>query len=495
MDGRITLREGGQIFLAGRTFRITRGDISFTDRRHIHPEFNIAAEANLGGDDGNVTMTLTGTLERPTIDLDLRRRLAHARARSPREIVGSTNTETALTLLSADLLGVTGRAIGLDAFRVERGDFEDRDFREDPTLIGNNSTDPTTRLTVGKRLSDQVEFTVSQNLRENGKATFIVSYFPRRNVELRALSRDSGTVSLGVRHQVTFGGGDSRPPSERRVRPRDQRDHVQRRRSRRSPRRRAPRSRSRKATSSTSSSCRRTSIASARPSTSRASSKRASAPGAPKSEDARSVALEFIDRSRSAHHPARSTASCAPASLIEELEEAWHKNVFDQFLIDDLTHRVRRHLVDHRRTRPAWWSAGSIGPTPDTKRLRIEVTPGAPVTGREIRFAGNLELDARAPERGDRRQPASRSRRGSIARVVEKALRQVYNEEGFLKAEIVGRPLTIDGTIGVLWFDIKEGPRAQITEPEVGRCRRGAPARRREGRGDRRRRRRTSPPT
>ena len=36
-------------------------------------------------------------------------------------LVGSTNTETALTLLSADLLGVTGRAIGLDAFRVERG--------------------------------------------------------------------------------------------------------------------------------------------------------------------------------------------------------------------------------------------------------------------------------------------------------------------------------------------------------------------------------------
>ena len=69
---------------------------------------------------------------------------------------------------------------------------------------------------MGKRLSDQVEFTVSQNLRENGKATFIVSYFPRRNVELRALSRDSGTVSLGIRHQVTFGGGESKPPSERR---------------------------------------------------------------------------------------------------------------------------------------------------------------------------------------------------------------------------------------------------------------------------------------
>ncbi|HJU43700.1 MAG TPA: translocation/assembly module TamB domain-containing protein, partial [Vicinamibacterales bacterium] len=220
MDGRITLREGGQIFLAGRTFRITRGDVSFTDRRHIHPEFNIAAEADLGTS-GNVTMSLTGTLERPTIDLT-----SELGSRTPgeiaAEIVGSTNTETALTLLSADLLGVTGRALGLDAFRVERGDFTDRDFRdytEDPTLIGNNRTDPTTRLTIGKRLSDQVEFTVSQNLRENGKATFVISYFPRRNIELRALSRDSGTVSVGVRHQLTFGAGESRPPSERRVRP------------------------------------------------------------------------------------------------------------------------------------------------------------------------------------------------------------------------------------------------------------------------------------
>ena len=29
---------------------------------------------------------------------------------------------------------------------------------------------------------------------------------------------------------------------------------------------------------------------------------------------------------------------------------------------------------------------------------------------------------------------------------------------------IAGRPLTIDGTTGVLWFDIKEGPRAQVTD-------------------------------
>ena len=70
-------------------------------------------------------MTMTGTLERPTIDL-----ASEEGSRTPGEIaaqlVGSTNADTALTLLSADLLGVTGRAIGLDAFRVERGNYEHR---------------------------------------------------------------------------------------------------------------------------------------------------------------------------------------------------------------------------------------------------------------------------------------------------------------------------------------------------------------------------------
>ncbi|HEX6163491.1 MAG TPA: translocation/assembly module TamB domain-containing protein [Vicinamibacterales bacterium] len=458
MDGRIELREGGQVFLAGRTFRLTRGDISFTDRRHIHPEFNIVAEANLGtGRAGNVTMTLTGTLERPTIDL-----ASEEGSRTPGEIaaelVGSTNTETALTLLSADLLGVTGRAIGLDAFRVERGDYFDRDFRDDPTLIANNRTDPATRLTLSKRLSDNVEFTVSQNLSESGKATFVISYFPRRNVELRALSRDSGTMSVGIRHQVTFGGGESRPPSERRVRP--------------------------SIAAVTFSGVNPEIAAGARASIkleegddfdflelqedvdrireefhdqgfleARVRTRRANVGEG-------NVTLEFIV-DRGPRTILEIDGLVAPSTLIEELEEAWHKNVFDQFLIDDLTHRVRRYLVDSD-------TLGSVvvgridRPADDTKRLRIEVTPGAPVTGREIRFAGNVEIDADALNAtivGDGLQLEAWLDRT----LVERSLRQLYNEQGFLKAEIAGRPLTIDGTTGVLWFDIKEGPRAQIT--------------------------------
>ena len=459
MDGRITLREGGQIYLAGRTFRITRGDISFADRRRIHPEFNIAAEARINGD--NVTMSLTGSLERPSIDLT-----SEEGSRTPGEIagsiVGSSNSEAALTLLSADLLGVTGRAIGLDAFRVEQGAFEDSDFREyqdDPSLIGSNQTDPTTRLTIGKRLSDQVEFTISQNLRENGKATFVVSYFPRRSIELRGLSRDDGTVSLGIRHQVTFGGGQSQPPSERRVRP--------------------------VVSAITFSGVDEAVAASARAEIkldvgddfdflnlqqdldrireafhkqgfleTRVRTRRV------ESEDARSVTIEFIVN-RGPRTILQITGFVPESSLVTELEEAWHKNVFDQFLIEDLTHRVRRHLV----------TTGDLGsvvvgqidrPETDSKRLRIDVTPGAPVTGREIRFAGNAALDA-ARLNAEIAQAGVEVEAWLDREVVERALQQVYNEEGFLKVEVVGQPLTIEGSTGVLQIDIKEGPRAEIT--------------------------------
>ncbi|HUQ89225.1 MAG TPA: translocation/assembly module TamB domain-containing protein [Vicinamibacterales bacterium] len=457
VDGRITLRDGGQIFLAGRTFRITRGDISFTDRRHIHPEFNIAAEARVNG--ANVTMTLTGTLERPTIDLT-----SEDGSRTPGEIaagiVGTANTETALTLLSADLLGVTGRAVGLDAFRIERGSFQDRDFRdyqEDPALI-SNSEDPTTRLTIGKRLSDQVEFTVSQNLRENGKATFVVSYFPRRNIELRGISRDSGTVSLGVRHQVTFGGGQSKPPSERRVRPLisgitfsgvdqaiaesareqikikqgDEFDFLN----------------LQKDVDRIRESFHEQGYLEARVRTRRV-----------EAEDG-SVSIEFVV-TRGPRTILEIAGMTASSGLTAELEEAWHRNVFDQFLIDDLTHRVRRHLVESKDL--ASVVVGRIDrPDGDTKRLRIEVTPGVPVTGRQIRFAGNEALDEKQLL-GDVVQSGLDIEAWLDRTVVEKALRQRYNEEGFLKAEVIGRPLEVDGTEGVLWFDIKEGPRAQVT--------------------------------
>ena len=99
-------------------------------------------------------------------------------------------------------------------------------------------------------------------------------------------------------------------------------------------------------------------------------------------------------------------------NLVEELEEAWHKNVFDQFLIDDLTNRVR--ATSSRRTIwPALWSDESIGPTPPPSGC--ESTSRRALRSPPARSASPATSSSTpVPERGDRRV-GSRSR-GSIAR-------------------------------------------------------------------------------
>ena len=172
-------------------------------------------------------MTLTGTLERPTIDLT-----SEDGSMTPGEIaaglVGSTNHRN-----RADV--AVGRSARRDRprdwprcvpRRARRLSRTTTSVTKTRRSIGNNRTDPTTRLTVGKRLSDQVEFTVSQNLRENGKATFIVSYFPKP--QRRAARRCRATTARSASASATrsrSAAAPTRPPSERRVKPKVTRDH------------------------------------------------------------------------------------------------------------------------------------------------------------------------------------------------------------------------------------------------------------------------------
>ena len=257
MDGRITLREGGQIFLAGRTFRITRGDISFTDRRHIHPEFNIAAEADLGEQ------------RQRDDDADRHAGAADDRSDAPKkgsmtpgeiaaEIVGSTNTETALTLLSADLLGVTGRAIGLDAFRararrLHRSRFPRLPGRSDADRQQQHRPDDAPDRRQAAERSGRIHGVAEPARERQGHVRRQLLPAPQHRAA-RALARQRhgqprrpppGDVR---RRREPAAVGAARPAG-------DQRDHVRRRRCRRSRRRREPRSSSRTATSSISSSC------------------------------------------------------------------------------------------------------------------------------------------------------------------------------------------------------------------------------------------------
>ena len=218
--GRAEIREGGALFLGGRTYLVDRGVIDFTDPRAIVPNLDVTGRTRVDGanESGSpttydITLEITGTPE------TLKTALTSTPDRSQADIVsllatgrladqvGDAGTAIArdqfLGYLSGDTLGFAARAIGVDAIRFERGASVD-DLSSDASLAGE--VNPAQRLTVSRRLSNKAEVTVSQNLRDTGRLTWIAALTPGKSIELRALSRDDTSRSYEVRHDVGFGG-------------------------------------------------------------------------------------------------------------------------------------------------------------------------------------------------------------------------------------------------------------------------------------------------
>jgi outer membrane protein assembly factor BamA/autotransporter translocation and assembly factor TamB len=456
LTGRVALREGGRVYAAGRTFTLTRGTVTFTELDRIEPELDLQAETRVtSGGVGDVTLTVQGTPDRLTTDL------SSSEGKSREEIAsallgGGVTGANAASLLAGDLLGVTGRQLGLDAVRLDREDVAADEIRQDPSVLATDE-DPTTRLTISKRIRDNVEFTISQNLRESGRITYILSYFPLPNLELRGVSRDNAALGVAIRHQVTFGApaattaatratppsiasvefeGDLTPLTEEnlrrqtRLRPGERFDFYQ-----------------------WQSDLDRLTAAFVDRGYLEARVRGRRVERTPESLDV----VFSIDRGPST----RLAVEGLVLSGAEEraIRETWQRAVFDRFLIEDAEARVRRRLIADGYFEGV--VQGSIETSGDTKTLRLAVTPGARAAGREIRFTGNaaiatgqlqsivaqagLELDAWLDP-----QP-----------LVE-ALESLYRDEGYLDVVVTAGEPRKEGTIGVLPVTIVEGAQATI---------------------------------
>ena len=67
LSGRLTVQEGGEVFLGGRTYEVRRGTIDFTDPTRIEPTIDIALETRVQRYD--ITLEISGTPE--TIEASL----------------------------------------------------------------------------------------------------------------------------------------------------------------------------------------------------------------------------------------------------------------------------------------------------------------------------------------------------------------------------------------------------------------------------------------
>lgn len=467
--GRATIREGGVLFLGGRTYQVERGSIDFTNPLAIVPDLDLSARTSISGYD--VTLEIAGTPETVKAELSSTPALSQSDIASllvtgrRTDQVGGAGTEIAreqvLGYLSGETLGFAARAVGLDTLRFERG-FGAEDLQSDPSLIAGD-VDPAARLTIAKQLSRFAELTVSQNLRESGQFAWIASFSPGRAVELRTISRDDRSRSYEVRHALSFAGPGPEPDSggagraarERVVdvrftgdpgaTPADLRGAIRLQAGDRFDFYRWQEDRARLRARYLDRGYLEAQI-------------RAVRADAPATSGEPGVVLEYeIDRGPLARLDI--TGFEPPQSLVDELKRTWSNAIFDEALRSDLALAVRRHLAQRNFLR-----AGvevSLQPADaGEKRVQIDVRPGARTIGREVQFDGNVEvpiarLEALAgDEVGIWLSPAT------LARNVE----AVYLEEGFLAARVTAGPIVFADDKAVLPVRIVEGPPFVIAE-------------------------------
>ncbi len=459
VTGRVELREGGEIILLNGVYRLTESTISFTDPTAIQPDMNITMVTNTGRFESSVT--LSGTLEQlqttvtstdPTADPTLLNVL-----------LGGSNSlsgSDAVALLSGELLGVTGRAIGLDALRIERG-FNADFVRQDPGLIAED-VDPTARLTVSKRLSDEVEVILSRKLSGSGDLSAVVSYRPWRNVELRGTSRDNNDRAYAVRHELTFGGGAAATPS--RARPSAIVAGVR--------------------------------ISGVPPDEEKALLGELSLRAGKRfdfvkwREDAERLQAWYHERGflEARVRPSRTpgevekmtltygivpgqrtelvvTGTEVSARLRRELEQAWSQGVFDDFRRDEVRKAVAYDLI-RRDIVGATVEATVVQPSTNEKRIEIVVAGGTQVSSREVVFPGIEALTAKDL------QATLRGRGLDVQVWVDPAaavepLQARYTEAGFREAKVVPAAPRVEGGRGVLPIAVTEGQLTTVAQVRV----------------------------
>ena len=470
LTGRVTVGDGGQVFLGANVFEIETGSVDFVDPAGIVPALDVTARTQVASEEITITLagtadTLTTTIQSSTglsesdiVSLLLAGRTLEQVGDAP----GAVALDQAFGLVSGQVLGAAGRSVGLDTVRLERGAGQG-DVRFDPSLVAGD-TNPGTRVTAGKNLSPRVQLVASHSLRESGLLTWIVNYLPRSNLELRLVIDDDTDRSYEFRHALTFGGTGARPtPAASRVEPRvsavrfsgtttvpeselrklarlepgdqfdflrwqDGRDRLERalwERGFQEARVRARRD---------------------------------------VEETGTSVELEFDIESGP-----RSVLDVRgyefPGEVEREMEAAWRAAVFDTFLVEELARLARRHLVDQGYLQPMASAGVVAGGGNGEKRITLEVEPGPRAAGRVIRFSGNDRLtDGRlgvlvTPDR------ATDAWVGGDELV--EAVVATYRAEGLIEATAGLQGMVVEGDTAVLGVAINEGPVFRVSEVSV----------------------------
>jgi translocation and assembly module TamB len=199
--------EGGQLYFQGRTYVIQRGTLDFVNPRKLDPLFDIEADTLIRS--YRVTLRASGTLERvtPTLTSDpplsSLQILALLAGQDGSEVASLTQTQARASQAQLAAAGAATLAAGRlsESVGLEREAerlFGLNRFSIDPSLLRGAGSTPTARVTVGKRLSPDLNVLYSQDLRGTEERILAVEYNLSDRLSLRLTRTDPGTAKTGV---------------------------------------------------------------------------------------------------------------------------------------------------------------------------------------------------------------------------------------------------------------------------------------------------------
>ena len=202
--GRISILEGN-ITIAGTTYRLNRGDISFTNPVRIDANIDIEASARVR--DYDVTLGLQGTLSRmnmtyrsdpPLSSSDIISLLALGRTREEEiaQLPGSTLSGTSNLAESASN-AILGEALNSAVNSRLQKLFGVSRIKIDPNVAGQQNG-ANARLTIEQTVSDRVTLTYITNLAQSAQQILQFEYYITPRISLVGVRDQNGVVSFNV---------------------------------------------------------------------------------------------------------------------------------------------------------------------------------------------------------------------------------------------------------------------------------------------------------
>jgi len=212
--------ESGEVFINGNRFKVQPGTIQFSNPTKLEPYFDIAAETHpqAGGQTFNVTVTLSGTLDRFSFNLTSEPWLSQVDivtllfggvpdvGRTEERSLQSQQQAYATLMQSAAAQFLTSPITSRVGSVFEKTTAVDT--VQFTTILPNESSftqlSPSTRVTIGKRLSPQLYMTYARDLNSSQYEVILVEYEQSDRLSWILSRNEDKTFALDFRIRHVF---------------------------------------------------------------------------------------------------------------------------------------------------------------------------------------------------------------------------------------------------------------------------------------------------